>query len=133
MTQGRISAPLSIGLVANYLLSVISLSFVGHLGTAELAAAALATTLYSMSAKIMWVARLHPVHLHATSTECNGVEGWRNRPPLAWTLDRMGLKRVSCAACRCVGWRACWVRWTLTPPRRSALAIMARWAACSSR
>ncbi|PRW60882.1 MATE efflux family [Chlorella sorokiniana] len=51
--QGRISAPLSIGLVANYLLSVISLSFVGHLGTAELAAAALATTLYSMSAKIM--------------------------------------------------------------------------------
>lgn len=37
--QGRISVPLSIGLLSNYLLSVISLSFVGHLSTAELAAA----------------------------------------------------------------------------------------------
>lgn len=53
LLQGRISMPMSIGLVANYLLSVISLSFVGHLSTTELAAASLATTLYQMSAKIL--------------------------------------------------------------------------------
>lgn len=50
--QGRISAPMAVGLVANYLLSVISLSFVGRLGVAELAAASLATTLYSVRAAV---------------------------------------------------------------------------------
>lgn len=39
--------------VANYLLSVVSLAFVGHLGTTQLAAASLATALYQMSAKIV--------------------------------------------------------------------------------
>ena len=51
--QARLAIPISVGLIANYLLSGISLAFVGHLGTQELAAAALGSTLYSMSAKIL--------------------------------------------------------------------------------
>jgi MATE family multidrug resistance protein len=51
--QTRLAIPIAVGLIANYLLTVISLAFVGHLGTQELAAAALGSTLYSMSAKIL--------------------------------------------------------------------------------
>lgn len=52
-SQAWLAVPTSINLIANYLLNVISLAFVGQLGTQELAAAALGTTLYSMSAKIL--------------------------------------------------------------------------------
>jgi hypothetical protein len=47
------AGPLALGLIANYSLSIISLSFVGKLGTAELAAAALGSTLYSMCGKLV--------------------------------------------------------------------------------
>jgi Na+-driven multidrug efflux pump len=51
--QARLVIPVAVGLIANYLLTVIALAFVGQLGTQELAAAALGSTLYSMSAKIL--------------------------------------------------------------------------------
>lgn len=53
LIQARLSVPLSIGLIFNFCLCVISLGFVGHVGTTELAAAALATTLYEMTAKLL--------------------------------------------------------------------------------
>ncbi|KAK9842256.1 hypothetical protein WJX81_002908 [Elliptochloris bilobata] len=46
--QGRLAGPLVVNLTLNYSISTISLASVGHLGTTELAAAALATVLYSM-------------------------------------------------------------------------------------
>lgn len=45
--QAGLSVPLSVGLIANFCLN---LGFVGHLGTEELAVAALATTLYELTA-----------------------------------------------------------------------------------
>lgn len=51
--QARIAAPLAAGLVANYSLGIVSMSFVARLGTAELAAAALGNTLYSIGGKIV--------------------------------------------------------------------------------
>lgn len=58
--QSKLAAPLAINLIANYSLSIISLSFVGKLGdTSMLAAAALGSTLSSMSgcATVWWGAR----------------------------------------------------------------------------
>lgn len=46
--QTKLAVPFSIGLILNNLIGIISLSFVGHLGTEDLAAAALATTLYTV-------------------------------------------------------------------------------------
>lgn len=51
--QSKLAFPLAVGLIANYALSIISLSMVGQLGTQEMAAAALGSTLYSMSAKLL--------------------------------------------------------------------------------
>ena len=55
--QSKLAAPLAINLIANYSLSIISLSFVGKLGdTSMLAAAALGSTLSSMSGcATVWV------------------------------------------------------------------------------
>ncbi len=50
--QSKLGLPLALGLVASYLIISISLSFVGQLGTAELAAAALGNTLYGMGARL---------------------------------------------------------------------------------
>ncbi len=48
--QSKLAAPLAVNLIANYSLSIVSLSFVGKLGdTSVLAAAALGSTLSSMS------------------------------------------------------------------------------------
>lgn len=51
--QARLAGPLALNLIANYSLNIVSLSFVGKLGdTQQLAAAALGTTLSSMTGKI---------------------------------------------------------------------------------
>jgi len=42
--QGRLAGPLVVNLTLNYAISTVSLASVGHLGTTELAAAALVTT-----------------------------------------------------------------------------------------
>lgn len=47
------AVPLAVGHVTNYLLTVVSLAYVGHLGTRELAAASLAYTLYNLVARIV--------------------------------------------------------------------------------
>ncbi|KAI7842583.1 hypothetical protein COHA_003687 [Chlorella ohadii] len=52
--QSKLAAPLAVNLIANYSLSIVSLSFVGKLGdTSVLAAAALGSTLSSMSGKVL--------------------------------------------------------------------------------
>ena len=52
-TQGKLAGPIAIGHITNLALSLISLAFVGHLDTKYLGAAALGTTLYNMTAKIV--------------------------------------------------------------------------------
>ncbi|KAL4431763.1 hypothetical protein ABPG77_002979 [Micractinium sp. CCAP 211/92] len=66
LLQARLSAPLGTGLMANYMLSAVSLAFVGHLGSNYLAAAALATTLYSAVAKIMLAGMLGALDTYAS-------------------------------------------------------------------
>ncbi|KAK9815228.1 hypothetical protein WJX72_000308 [[Myrmecia] bisecta] len=51
--QGVLAGPLIVNLMLNYSLSIISLSFVGHIGTAALAAAAMSTTVYSATGKLV--------------------------------------------------------------------------------
>lgn len=50
--QARMAVPLAVGHLTNMLLSVISLAFVGQLGQAELAAAALGNTLYMLVCRV---------------------------------------------------------------------------------
>ncbi len=50
--QAKMAVPLAVGHITNYLLTVISLAFVGHVGTTELAAASLSYVLYNICAKV---------------------------------------------------------------------------------
>lgn len=65
--QARIAAPIAACQVANFLVPVISLAVVGQLGALELAAASVATTLFTMSAKVGSQWRRHRL-LHAAES-----------------------------------------------------------------
>lgn len=53
VAQARVWAPLALNLALNYSLAIINLSFLGHLGTRQLAAASLGVTLSGMSGKLV--------------------------------------------------------------------------------
>lgn len=50
--QGRLAGPLVVNLTLNYAISTVSLASVGHLGTTQLAAAALVIPLFSLGKRL---------------------------------------------------------------------------------
>ncbi|PRW57795.1 DETOXIFICATION 16-like isoform X3 [Chlorella sorokiniana] len=64
--QARMALPLAVGHITNWLLAVISLAFVGHIGRAKLAAATLAQTLYNLICKVLMAGMLGMLDTYAS-------------------------------------------------------------------
>lgn len=132
--QSKLAAPLAVNLIANYSLSIVSLSFVGKLGdTSVLAAAALGSTLSSMSGCVCgWDGVVLCGAVRCGAALCCAVlccvGGWASQGMLLPLVVARQLHwaqhHAVCSVClpcclptaRCCSW-ACAARWTPSPAR----------------
>eukprot|EP00887_Chlorella_sp_A99_P006737 scaffold3.g6737.t1 len=77
--QARVWLPLAANLALNYSLAITNLSFLGHLGTSQLAAASLAVTLANMSGKLFLMGLCGGLDTQAT--QAHGAGNSQARPP----------------------------------------------------